>query len=122
MIKVFTLFFLLSIPTHLALGQSPTKISIKVDTIVKTTDYRFERNYFVRSQNNALDTAEQATEKLPSFDLSFLENYEYKTYKMGDFYMNSLESVPFSNWEQDLIPYYLREQTFTVLRKKKDKK
>ena len=120
--KILNLMLLLIFPTHFVLAQSQTKTATKADPAVKTADYNFGRNYVVRPQMRALDVAEQTTPKLQSFDLSFLANYEVKTYKMEEFYMNSSIHVPFSKFEPDIIPYYLRQQAFTVIRKKKNKR
>jgi len=119
-VKVIFLFFM---TTHLALGQSQAKSLTKRDTIVKTSNFKFERNYFDRWQGSSGSASKKRPQKSASFDLSFLKNYEFKTYSMGDFYVNnSLICMPFREWGTDVIPHHLKQQTFTVLRKKKDRK
>jgi hypothetical protein len=98
------------------------------DKPIKTKDFKFEPTYFVlseRGDGNLPKPYNYMLRKLAlpyNVDLSFLKDYDYKKYNAGDFITNlNLIDTPFKEWGTDVIPYHLKQQTFWVVKKKKNK-
>lgn len=109
------LIFMLMLLSSIGLANESDSLKVSGKQI-RTTDYKFKLNPFVKKPI-------LSSEKPFSFDLSFLKEYDFKTYKMGDYYINnSLICMPFNEWGTDVIPYHLSQQTFTVFKRKRKRK
>ncbi|OEK06421.1 hypothetical protein [Roseivirga misakiensis] len=117
LLKTLALLFLSS---GLLLGQTSNDNLAKADTPVKTHQFKFEKATptLLKVDVKKVQTLQKAN--LQTFDLSFLKDYEFKEYNMGEYYFNStLICMPFIEWGSHVIPFHLKQQTFTVMKKKK---
>lgn len=126
--KVFLVVIMVAFINTNAVAQVRDSLLLRQEPI-KAKDFRFEPTYYVLPDSgvsNLVNPYNYMLRKpaLPmTMDLSFLKKYDYKQYNMGDFIINnSLIDMPFREWGTDVIPYHLKQQTFTVIKKKRDKR
>jgi hypothetical protein len=126
--KVFLVVIMVAFINTNAAAQVRDSLLLRQEPI-KAKDFRFEPTYYVlpdsgvSNLNNPYHYMLRKPALPHNIDLSFLKKYNYKQYNMGDFIINnSLIDMPFREWGTDIIPYHLKQQTFTVIKKKRDKR
>ena len=114
------IIFLLILSTNLVLSQTQSDETVEINNTIKTSNFKFENANSALAENNATEVSTVKHESMQSFDLSFLKDYTVKTYNMGDYYFDSrLMCMPFREWGPYVIPYHLKQETFTIVKKKK---
>ncbi len=124
---VLSIMLVALVSINSALAQNYDSLTLNYEP-VKTKDFRFEPTYYVLPDVAASNKVKPYSYlmKKPAeplkLDLSFLKNYDYQEYSMGDFvFNNSLINMPFREWGGDEIPYHIKQQTFSVTKPKRKK-
>ena len=126
-IKAILYSVLMVAPVTLVFGQNTDTTAVAEKPIL-SKDFSFEPVYYVLPAEVPADTKLDKkrlndAENPYSFDLSFLKNYEFKRYNMGDYiFTNSSGIWNLRSRPGFEVPYHLQQQTFDVVRPIKEKK